>query len=113
MPGETSCKLSICIATYNRWEFIEATLKSVFEQASGDCESVVTDNASTDGTARLLDEYAWRYECLGYMRHDSNRGLDYNFDSSVMTALGSYCRVLQDDDRGWGIYSRREYRQWI
>ena len=47
-------RLSICIATLNRVNFIGATLDSIFAQAQDSPEVVVVDGASTDGTSELL-----------------------------------------------------------
>jgi abequosyltransferase len=98
MASTMDCTLSICIATFNRAKFIEEALESVLAQVTPACEIVVTDNASSDGTEQLLRSYERRYERLRYVRHPSNKGLDYNFDSAVMAARGRYCWLLSDDD---------------
>lgn len=91
-------KLSICIATFNRAEFIGATLESIIGQATRDCEIVISDNASSDRTEEVVSEYACRFEHFRYVRQDTNRGLDRNFDSAVGHARGEYCWLLPDDD---------------
>ena len=42
--------LSICIATYNRADFIGETLDSIIRQLTDEVEIVVVDGASTDAT---------------------------------------------------------------
>ena len=56
----SSIKLSICIATFNRSEFISDTLESILTQVTSDCEVVVSDNASTDNTEEVVSQYAER-----------------------------------------------------
>jgi abequosyltransferase len=91
-------KLSICIPTFNRANFIGATLESVLSQVTSECEIVISDNASTDDTQRVVAEYASRFGRLRYVRHGTNRGLDGNFDSVIELARGEYCWLLPDDD---------------
>lgn len=91
-------KLSICIPTFNRSTFIGATLESIIAQATRDCEIVVSDNASTDDTEQVVSEYARHFERLRYIRQDTNRGLDRNFDRVVELAHGEYCWLMTDDD---------------
>lgn len=98
MPQQSVPKLSICIATYNRAEFLGATLQSIIEQVTDDCEIVVSDNASTDDTEAVVASYALRYEQLYYVRQPVNTGLDCNFDRAVMYAQGEYCWLMSDDD---------------
>lgn len=90
--------LSICIATYNRAPFIGATLNSIISQVTPACEIVVSDNASTDDTSRVISDYSVRVEGLRYVRHAENFGLDRNFDSAVEFSRGEYCWLLADDD---------------
>jgi len=91
-------KLSICIATFNRAQFLAAALESIISQATRDCEVVVSDNASTDETENVVAEYARRFERLRYIKQDVNRGLDCNFDCAVEFACGEYCWLFSDDD---------------
>ncbi|WP_161830709.1 glycosyltransferase family 2 protein [Steroidobacter agaridevorans] len=98
MTKRPTCKLSICIATYNRASFIGATLDNIISQAHNDCEIVISDNASTDNTKEVIASYARRFDRLRYFRHDTNLGLDRNFDSAVDLARGEYCWLMSDDD---------------
>lgn len=91
-------KLSICIGTFNRAEFIGATLESIIAQTTSECEIVVLDNASTDDTQTVVSEYARRFDYLQYVRQDSNKGLDRNYDDAVGLARGEYCWLMSDDD---------------
>lgn len=98
MTSQSYPKLSICIATFNRASFIGATLDSITSQATPECEVIVSDNASTDGTGEVVCERARRFEQLRYVRQDVNRGLDCNFDRAIEAARGEYCWLMSDDD---------------
>lgn len=91
-------KLSICIPTYNRAAFIGETLRCLIEQATDECEIVVSDNASTDDTEQVVREFVARFERLRYIRQEDNRGLDGNYDRVVRLACGEYCWLMTDDD---------------
>lgn len=98
MTSQSSPKLSICIATFNRARFIGATLDSITSQATSECEVIVSDNASTDGTEEVVRGRAQRFERLRYIRQGVNRGLDCNFDRAIEAARGEYCWLMSDDD---------------
>jgi glycosyltransferase involved in cell wall biosynthesis len=92
------CKLSICISTFNRAAFIGATLESIIEQITNDCEIVVLDGGSTDDTERVVAEYVCRCDRLRYLRQDTNNGVDRDYDCAVRVARGEYCWLASDDD---------------
>lgn len=98
LTQSATLKLSICIGTFNRAEFIGATLESIIIQSTSDCEIVVSNNASTDDTEQIVSEYARRFPRLRYFRQDTNIGLDRNFDYAVEQARGEYCWLMPDDD---------------
>ena len=56
-------KVSICIPTYNRKDYLKKTLESVFAQTYRDYEVVIVDDGSTDGTDQMIEEsnYPIRY----------------------------------------------------
>ena len=94
----TQPKLSICISTFNRADFIGETLESIVSQVTDYCEVIVSDNASQDDTEAVVTEYVNRCERLRYVRHDTDCGVDRNYDRTVELACGEYCWLLSDDD---------------
>ena len=53
----TKPRLSVCVATYNRAEYIGETLESIIPQLTDEVEIVVVDGASTDGTSTVVKGY--------------------------------------------------------
>lgn len=96
-------KLSICIPTYNRREELLRLLASI-EVAMGpsplntEIEVVISDNASTDGTAEAMRTAQARLSCLRYSRSDSNEGFAANLNRVVAMARGDYCWLMGSDD---------------
>jgi glycosyltransferase involved in cell wall biosynthesis len=97
-PRSESIKLSLCIATLNRGDLIAGTLDSIVPQLTQECELVVMDCGSTDGTGRIAQEYARRCVHVRYVSQGANNGLDRDFDRVVELARGEYCWLLPDDD---------------
>src|SRR5258708_736503 len=50
--------VSVTIVTYNSGRFIKRCLESVLEQKYPNLEVIVIDNASTDGTSDILEQFA-------------------------------------------------------
>ena len=91
-------KLSICIGTYNRAEFIGQTLDSILVQQEPNVEIVIMDNASSDDTPELIAQYMLYHPQISYFRKQENTGFDRNYDEAVMYAKGEYCWLMSDDD---------------
>lgn len=94
----THLKLSVCIATRNRADFIGETLHSIVQQSKDDVEIVVLDGASTDATPTVVTQFAERYPRLRYIRQERNGGVDHDYDLTVVHARGDYCWLMSDDD---------------
>jgi len=92
-------RLSICIATYNRAEILSGTLEHLTGANDIDMEIVVSDNCSTDDTAKVVKGFGKRIDKLTYFRQASNRGPMVNFGTAVSMATGDYVYTLSDDDR--------------
>lgn len=91
-------KLSICIPTYNRAEYISATLDSILNQCCEGVEVVISDNASVDNTEIIIEEYIKKFSNIKYIRQEINLGADLNFLEVVKHANGKYCWLLGSDD---------------
>lgn len=90
--------LSICIPTYNREVFLRECLASLqIEGLWGQVEVVVSDNASTDQTLNVLEEFRDVLP-LRWIIQAENLGADRNFDAVIAEAGGEYCWLLGSDD---------------
>ncbi|MGA9187255.1 MAG: glycosyltransferase family 2 protein [Methanosarcina sp.] len=95
-------KLSIAIPTYNGSLYIQETLDSIIPQLENineEVEIVISDNASTDGTPKIIREYQNKYPFIKYFHNEENLGVDRNFDLAVRRSMGEYVWFLGDDDK--------------
>lgn len=102
MTEGTQPLLSVCIPTWNRAVFLEQAVQSVFRDLDDahcdDVEVVVSDNASTDETARVVERLQANHANLRYERQPENLGFDANYRASLMLARGRFAMTLGDDD---------------
>ena len=91
-------KLSICIATLNRGDFIGETLDSIVAQSDAQIEIVVLDGGSTDDTEQVVRGFQTTFPQLHYIRQAMPHGVDRDFNTAVEAAKGEYCWLMPDDD---------------
>ena len=95
-----SPRVSIVMPTYNRSALLSRAIESVRMQTFTDWELVVTDDASTDGTWRILQEFAAKDVRIKPMLSTKN-DLHYIagiLNSCLARAQGEYVARLDDDD---------------
>lgn len=92
--------LTICIATYNRAEYLSQTLDVILSQTADleDVEVLVVDGNSTDNTEEAVRFAQSVYRNLNYVRLPEKGGVDKDFDTAVQCSSGSYCWLFTDDD---------------
>lgn len=94
--------ISICIPTYNREQLIGDCLDSVVSQINDNnlslIEIIISDNASTDNTKKIVETYQQKYSNISYYRNDSNLGLIRNIIKVTTYAYWEYLWLLADDD---------------
>ncbi|MBB3542219.1 MULTISPECIES: glycosyltransferase family A protein [unclassified Rhizobium] len=97
---EKKTKLSICIPTYNRAAFLRFLLTTFVEQKVIDFpyEIVISDNASTDDTATVVEEFLLQGLPIKYCRRDVDGGGWPNLANAYQQAVGEYALYLADDD---------------
>lgn len=91
-------RLSICIATYGRADYIGCTLDSILPQINGDVELLVVDGCSPDRTPEVMGRYIEAHPRLRYVREEVNSGIDGDYDKAVKYARGDFCWLMTDDD---------------
>lgn len=91
-------RLSICIATFKRADYIGETLASIVPQLVDGVEVLVFDGASPDATAEVVARFVDVDGRVRYVRADVNAGVDQDFDRAVDLARGEHCWLFADDD---------------
>jgi len=94
-------KLSICIPTYNRQNFLARLLDNCIKETTGIenlVEVCVSDNGSTDETEKILKAYSKKSRLIRYRRNKKNLGFESNLVSVLSMAKGEYCWIMGDDD---------------
>lgn len=95
--------LSICIPTYNRASCLKDCLDSIVSQFTdpslyNEIEIVISDNASTDNTTEIVEEFKSKFQNIKYFRNEGNIGYDRNLLNVVERSSGKYCLTIGDDD---------------
>lgn len=90
--------ISIAMATYNGKTFIREQLDSILAQTEQDFEIVICDDASTDSTPQILDEYARKDSRIHVYRNEKNLGYRENFNKAVSLCKGDFVAFSDQDD---------------
>ena len=91
-------KLSFCVPTYNRAEYIGETLESIISQSTDEVEIIILDGGSTDNTEQVVSIYKNKFDRLKYFRQNFKGGVDRDLNKAIEKASGEYCWLMPDDD---------------
>src|SRR4051794_25721886 len=90
--------ISVLIPTFNREKYVYDCIASALRQSFIDIEVVVSDNASTDRTVAIVEEFARTDARVRLLRHSTNRGPTPNWAECLRAARGRYVHWLWSDD---------------
>ncbi|MHC4118066.1 MAG: glycosyltransferase family 2 protein [Planctomycetota bacterium] len=87
--------VSVIIVNWNTKEILRDCLASVYEQAGDvDCEVIVVDNASTDGSVEMVKN---DFERAVLIENAENRGFATANNQGIAVAKGRYVLLLNSD----------------
>ncbi|MCU0537864.1 MAG: glycosyltransferase [Hydrococcus sp. Prado102] len=89
-------KVSVCIPTYNRANFLIYSVNSVLQQTYSDFELIICDDGSPDNTSEVVSQ--WNDSRIRYIKHPKNIGRSKNMRSGFEAATGEYFIKFDDDD---------------
>lgn len=101
-------KVTIAICTYNRSDFVEKCLDSLFKNKASEkpIEIIVVDNNSTDNTKNLVLRYKTKYNNIQYIL-EKNVGLSYARNAAIKHAKSDNIAYLDDDVKVSNTYLDR------
>ena len=96
--SENTPTVTIGMIVYNGDNFIVEAIESVLAQTYTDFELIISDNASTDGTEGICQEYASKHNRIRYVRNQKNLGAAGNANQTIHMARGEYYKLAAHDD---------------
>jgi glycosyltransferase involved in cell wall biosynthesis len=89
--------VSVVITCFNGKQWIGAAIESALAQSYAEREIIIIDDASTDGSAGLVQRYA-RHPEVRIIRHRRNLGIPATKNAGWRAATGRHVAFLEQDD---------------
>jgi glycosyltransferase involved in cell wall biosynthesis len=97
IEGNHRVILSVVVATFNRWEGVEKTVRSLLAQDLSEMEIIVVDDCSSvQASQELLDFF--ELSQVVFVRHETNKGLPAARNTGLAIANGLLFSFCDDDD---------------
>lgn len=90
--------VSVVIPVHNDALYLRECLDSVVGQTLENIEIICVDDASTDGSGAILDEFAARHSRIRLIRYATNRSASQARKDGALAATGEYLMFLDADD---------------
>lgn len=90
-------KVSVVMPAYNSGRFITEAISSVLAQTYSNWELLIVDDASTDATAELLQNFR-QDDRIKIFRFSENKGTQFSRNKAIEEASGDFIAFLDADD---------------
>lgn len=104
--------ISFLLLTYNQENFVCDALDGAFSQTYSPLEIIISDDASNDNTANVIEEYISNYHGphkVIFHRNEKNLGIAQNVNNAMALAKGEYFILAAGDDKSLPERARRTY----
>jgi glycosyltransferase involved in cell wall biosynthesis len=88
-------KISIIIPCYNMVEYIEETILSIVQQDYKNCEIIIVDGLSNDGTLQIIEKYKDYFDLI---ISEKDKGQYYAINKGMNHATGDILAWINADD---------------
>ncbi len=90
-------RISVVMSVYNDAPFLAAAITSILTQSVADFEFLIVDDGSSDGSAKIIDDYAQADHRIRVLRQE-NRGLIASLNRAIAEACGELIARMDGDD---------------
>ena len=92
-------KISVAFIVYNGAKYVRTQLDSILAQTNGVDEIIVSDDASSDTTKEILEEYKNKYLNLFLLHYNNkNLGPTKNIEKAIQACTGDIILLADQDD---------------
>lgn len=106
-------RVTVCVASFNKEDFIRTTLESIRRQTFQDFELIVVDDCSSDLSVQVIEEWIdeHRTPCR-FIKHHTNYGVCKLANEVLGMAKGKYLVALAADDVWLPTFLERYVRRF-
>jgi glycosyltransferase involved in cell wall biosynthesis len=90
--------VSVIMPCFNHARYVGESIKSVLSQTERDLELIIVDDASTDGSRKIIEATRAGDERIKPIYHDTNQGASQARNSALKIASGKYIAFCDADD---------------
>ena len=90
--------ISLIVPVHNVEEYVAECLESILDQEFDDIEVIVVDDASPDGSARVIQDCIKGNDKVTFIRLEQNVGLGLARNEGLKVATGKYVMFVDSDD---------------
>lgn len=98
MLMEETKKVSVILPVYNGADNVSDSIDSVLNQTYDNLELIIVNDCSTDGTARIIKEYAKQDARIILIHNKTNQKLPRSLNIGFQAATGEYLTWTSDDN---------------
>lgn len=93
-----TAKVSVIMAVYNAEATLKEAVDSILNQTYKNIEFIICDDASTDNSFKLLEEYAKKDDRIILIKNEVNSRLSFSLNHCLKYATGDYIARMDADD---------------
>ncbi len=91
-------KISVIMPVYNGENYLNECIDSILNQTFDDFELIIINDASTDSTWKIINEYAQKDQRIRLCKNQENLGLIKSLNKGLNLAQGEYIARQDADD---------------
>ncbi len=95
----TTPTISVVMPVYNRADLLPRAIDSILNQTYKDFELIIVDDASTDTSAIIAQQYAQKDNRIKLFINDENKGISFSRNKGMDKAKGKYIAIMDSDDQ--------------
>lgn len=98
MSSMPSPLVTIIVSSFNKVRFLPQTIESIMGQTYTNWELIISDDASTDGSQEIINNYVKKDKKVRFFQNGSNRGANFCRNQGLNNASGEYIIFMDADD---------------
>ncbi|MCA0930927.1 glycosyltransferase [Lutimonas saemankumensis] len=91
-------KVSVIMSVFNCEKFLTTAIESILQQSFADFEFIIFDDASTDGSGKIIKSYAEADDRVIAIFNTENQGLTKNLNKGIAMSKAVYIARMDADD---------------